>query len=151
MIGTSLDYLNIHLGFGGKKSVQFSKYSLDRYVVTVDAIHNGLESVSIQNAFELLNLSKYEDTQWQIIYDLEAKCIQWRTKNNHIIKKLLLTDFYLKKECITIEMDTMEQNIYAKSRNLMLVNSFFKGNVLFEKMKISDLDIETLASNPERV
>lgn len=151
MIATSIDYLNTHIGFGGAKSVRYSKYSLDRYVVTVDAINKGLKSINIQSAFELLNLSKYEDTQWQIIYDLKAKCIKWRTKNNDIIKKLMLTDYHLKKECITIEMDTMEQNIYTKSRNFMLANSFFKENVFFKIIKISNLDIETLVSNPEKI
>jgi len=151
MIGTSLDFLNTHAGYGGTKLVKPSKYSLDRYVVTVDAIQKGLKSESITSAFELLDLSSYENTQWQIVYDLGAKCIKWRTKNNKAIKELVLADFDFNKECLTIEMDTSEQNMFTKSRNLMLVSSFFKETLFDKGIKISDLEIENLASNSENV
>lgn len=150
MIGTSLDYLNIHEGFGGSKTVQYSKYSLDRYVVTVDAVQKRLKSVNIQVAFDLLNLSEYEDTQWQIVYDLKAMSINWRTKSNEILNELFFDDFADITGCITIEFDTKEQNACTKSGNLMLVKRFFKESVYFIGVKISDKDIEVLASHPEK-
>lgn len=148
MIDTSIDYLHNHIGFGGTKSVQYSKYSLDRFVVTIDAIQKSLKSDNIQNAFELLNLSKYDDTQWQIIYDLNEMCVKWRTKNNDIVNKLRLADFMNKNNCITIEMDSAEQRAYTKSRNIMLVNQFFKESVYFKGIKLNNSDIEILASFP---
>lgn len=150
MIGTSIDYLNTHIGFGGTKSVQYSKYSLDRYVVTIDAIQNSLKLDNTPCAFELLNLSKYDDTQWQIVYDFKTLGVKWRTKNNDFIKELSLSDFANKNECIIIEFDTAEKKVYTKSRNLILVNRFFKECIYFRGIKINDKDIEILASYPEK-
>lgn len=150
MIKTSVDYLNAHTGYGGSKSLQYSKYSLDRYAITVDALHKNLSSEKNLNAFELLNLSKYEDTQWQIIFDLKTMNIKWRTKSGEIIKELLLTDFINKKECITIEMETNKLSAYTNSRNLKLVSRFFKERIYFREISISDSDIVYLASYPEK-
>lgn len=150
MIGTSLDYLNIHLGFGGTKPVKYSKYSLDRYVVSVNAIQTGLKLNGIPNAFELLGLSICEDTQWQIVYDLEARCIKWRTKDNGFINELRLAGFENKTACITIEIDNMEQNVYTKERNVRLINSFFNESMYFKGIKINDADISILSTYPEK-
>lgn len=72
VIDTSAYFLNTHIGFGGTKAIQFSKFSLDRYVVTVDAIQKSLISHNIPNSFEWLNLSMYNDTLWQIACDLNT-------------------------------------------------------------------------------
>lgn len=150
MIGTSIDYLNIHAGFGGVKPIQYSKYSLDRYVVTVDAVQMSLKSEKITNAFDLLNLTEYEDTQWQIVYDFKASGLKWRTISNETINELCLADFVNKTDCITIEFDTKEQKAYTNSRNLALVKRFFKESVYFIGVRTSDKDIEILASIPEK-
>jgi choloylglycine hydrolase len=149
MIGTSIDYLNIHIGFGGTKSAQFSKYSLDRFVVTIEAIQNGFKSDSTPSVFKLLNLSKYDDTQWQIVYNLKDLSIKWRRKVNDRINELRLSDFVNKDECIILELDTAEKNKYSKSRNLILANRFFKESTYFGGIKIKDNDIEILASISE--
>jgi len=150
MIDTSIDYLNTHLGFGGTKSVKYSKYSLDRYVVTIDAIQKEIKSKSIPDAFDLLDKSKYEDTQWQIVYNMDKNCIKWRTSSNNSINEIRVLDFMTKNECVIIDLDSMEQQQYTKSRNLQLVNQFFRESIYFKGIKITDSDIDILASYPEK-
>lgn len=149
MIETSVDYLKTHIGFGGMKPIQYSKYSMDRYVVTVDALQKSLISGIIPNAFELLDASKYEDTQWQIVYDINALSIKWRTTSNYSIKELYLSEFVNNKECIIIELNTAEKYKYTKSSNLILINRFFKESIYYNGKTVNDKEIDILASYPE--
>lgn len=81
MYKTSIDYLNTHEGYGGKKVLMKSDMSLDRFAVTVDAlIHNKYSQQ--EECFDILNLAAFALTQWSIVYDPVNKFVLYRSKNS---------------------------------------------------------------------
>ncbi len=150
MIDTSVDYLNTHLGFGGTKSVKYSKFSLDRYVVIVDELKKVIDAKIHFDDIEILDKSKYEDTQWQIIYDFENMSIKWRTQSENHIKQILLNDYIHEKNCLTIDINNKETKEYTYLINLELITHFFKDSKYFKSLRVRDSDIEFMASYPEK-
>ncbi len=148
MYDTSVDYLKTHHEFGGIKSIGKSSYSLDRFVVTVDAINSKGSSYSRSFSFDLLNLSKNNDTQWQILYDLKQLKIKWMIVNKAVANEIDLSEFVQMRNCLTVELDTMDKDNYSRDRNMILVNHFFKESIYFKAMRVCDNEIAVLVDHP---
>lgn len=148
MYDTSVDYLKTHHEFGGIKSIGKSSYSLDRFVVTVDAINRKGSSYSRSFSFDLLNLSKNNDTQWQILYDLKHLKIKWKIVNKEVANEIDLSEFVQMRNCLTVELDTMDKDNYSRDRNMILANHFFKESIYFKAMRVRDNEIAVLVDHP---
>jgi len=144
MLSTSNDYLAIHQGYGGTKSIARTGMSIDRFVVTKDAIEKGNQCLDVNGCFGLLELSRFSDTKWQVVYDISLSKLYFKTAGHD--------DPYM------IEMAALEfqdkkhpgyMNIYHRNGfreitlndNLSLMRDFFSDSYISQFMKAIDHDI----------
>jgi hypothetical protein len=86
MLSTSEDYLATHAGWGGTRAVRASDLSLDRFVVTTDALRQGLRPRDVEGCFALLERSRFAETRWQVVYDLSAITIWTRADRSDPVR-----------------------------------------------------------------
>ena len=79
MLSTSNDYLAIHQGYGGTKTITRTEMSIDRYVVTTDAIDRRNQCLDVNRCFGLLEPSRCSDTKWNVVYDIPSVKIYFNT------------------------------------------------------------------------
>jgi choloylglycine hydrolase len=158
MYQTSLDYLHIHQGYGGKKEFTQSSLSIDRFVTTVHETEILKENENMDDQMELgfyvLQQSEFDQTQWKIVYLPRTKTIGYRTKESAQLKIITLGQFDFsereKNYVKNIESDqSKEFMIYSTEINYQLAKSFFTTNILAKTVKISEEMIRRFSEYPE--
>lgn len=151
MYETSIGYLNIHENYGGKKAITNTDMSVDRFVVTIDALknHPNENNLSIEDIYEILQLTSWKLTEWQVVSDPAHKVMAYRTRTCPEIRKIDLTqiDFPGITSALYREMDenTTELKSYSPERNYQIVKGFFLENKHFGHLKVPEKDLLALA------
>lgn len=148
MYNTSIDYLNIHEGYGGKKVLVKSDISVDRFAVTVnDIVHN--EYIKIEDAFSILDLSAFSLTQLSIVYDPVNMFVSYRSKNSSEIKSINISRFDFAKMSVPLikEVDDTGNEFleFSKEKNYELIKYFFTESCYFKNIRVTEKDMEMLA------
>lgn len=92
----SLKYAKHHKGFGGSRIVSDGPESPERFVraaTLLNAINTKNNEPLHDDAFYILNAVSQDDTQWSIVYDIGARSITFKTKQNSTLQKISLCDF----------------------------------------------------------
>ncbi|MCX6116149.1 MAG: linear amide C-N hydrolase, partial [Proteobacteria bacterium] len=85
----SMDYLSEFVGFGGDSPIPTGMNSLDRFVRTSNHLlkANGLQTrESVGFGFEGLEGVENDETMWQIVYDIDAKRVYFRSRSAENVK-----------------------------------------------------------------
>lgn len=92
----SLSYLSNYIGWGGSTPIPTNvSSSPDRFVKAADMVENypGTGTIPIiEYGFSVLD-SVWEDTKWQLVYDLDSLCIYYRHLSDTSIKIIRLNDY----------------------------------------------------------
>jgi choloylglycine hydrolase len=130
---SSLAALSQVEGFGGRDAVPSDKTSLSRFARTAA----GLSFGTVEAAFEALDSVRVTTyTKWQIVYDLEARQIHYRTTAQPSIKWVKVDE--VKRSCaqgaVSLDIDTDASGDVSAlfeaaslARNVELLDTVFKG------------------------
>lgn len=149
---TCLLYLEQHEGYGkGKKKITYTDMSIDRYVITVDAI-NKLDKSKNDDAasmFEILDLTRYEDTKWQIVYKpIEGK-IYYKSEKLNKIQEIELGDIDFEnnstKSAKNIDVDNCDFHSFNPDENYELLYYFFSNMKFLSRAKDNEKKLKELA------
>lgn len=92
----SMDFLKLYRGFGGFMPLPRSNGSLERFVRITHMLREYNPEKSgeiIKYGFKLLSsVSMGDYTKWRIVYDIEKRCIYFRTESKKKIKKIDLAN-----------------------------------------------------------
>lgn len=158
MYQTSVNYLRIHRGYGGKKELTKSSFSIDRFAITVNEIENRKDNRRIdrelEEGFFILQQSEFEQTQWQVIYQPYTKTMGYRSKRSTQLKMIHLGEFDFSEQGKSlvkdIEADQSEAfRIFSTEINDQLAKSFFTTNTLGKTVKVTEELILGFADYPE--
>jgi choloylglycine hydrolase len=135
----SVAYLQNHEGWGGNRPIPTSNASLDRFVrasTLVRAFANSQQS-AVDHAFSVLDsVASSGWTRWQIVYDLVAMTVSFRTVDSPCLKAVALNtlDFECGKPIKILEMsidhpgDLSDYWIpYSRAANRKLIETAFSG------------------------
>ena len=92
----SLKFLKTHKGFGGKLAVPQGSSSLDRFVRAASLLKKKASKKKdmVTRAFDILDSVRSGDfSKWNIVYDLAAKKVSFRTLGHADIKSVSLDGF----------------------------------------------------------
>ncbi len=129
---TCLLYLEQHEGYGkGKKKITYTNISIDRFVVTVDAIRKmNRKELHETEIFNILDLTKYEDTKWQIVYEPREQKIYYKSQrvNQLQVIDMKKIDFQNKiiRTVMNIDANHSEFEMFDANRNYELMEQFFR-------------------------
>jgi choloylglycine hydrolase len=87
---SSMAQLRLHDGFGGNRPIPQGSGSIERFIKISDHLAKlrfPAPRDSVDFAFEGLNIVKASDSKWQIVYDIEAKQIHFRSKTAPAVKR----------------------------------------------------------------
>jgi choloylglycine hydrolase len=106
--------------------------------------------------FTILNSVKSEKrTQWQIIYDLKAKKIQFRTKDNSNIREINISDFNLNSNAdvmyASMKSDCKKDSFKKISKSInkyLLTNAFTKLKLQLPGVALNELVNYTTTAKP---
>jgi choloylglycine hydrolase len=143
MLETSRDYERIHQGYGGTRPVTKSDMSLDRYMVTVDALRQIRAGGRIPASwFEVLDASAFAQTQWQILYHAAAGRIEYRTKANRSISAIdmqdLCFDDTLVPEYCAMENQEPQFEPVTECDNLDFLRQFFSTSSVTPRQRMQE-------------
>ena len=129
----SLNYLSNYIGWGGSNPIPVNvSTSEDRFVKAADMVmqYPGSGTVPlIEYSFSVLD-SVWENTKWQLIYDLDSLCIHYRLFSDLTIRTIYLSNFDF--DCATgtemLEIGDDPNNIsnwlnYSTMLNTNLINT----------------------------
>ncbi|MFH2144226.1 MAG: linear amide C-N hydrolase [Bacteroidota bacterium] len=129
----SLNYLSNYIGWGGSNPIPVNvSTSEDRFVKAADMVmqYPGSGTVPlIEYSFSVLD-SVWENTKWQLIYDLDSLCIHYRLLSDLTIRTIYLSNFDF--DCATgtemLEIGDDPNNIsnwlnYSTMLNTNLINT----------------------------
>ncbi len=147
----SIGFLKLYRGFGGFIPLPRSNGSLERFVRIAHMVreYNPEKSGDIvKYGFEILSsVSMGDYTKWRIVYDIEKRCIYFRTESKKKIKKIDLANLNFSCEtpakAITINTGlsgdiTDKFNTYTYKMNKKLIRNTF-GKTYFLKGVSRDL------------
>ncbi len=147
----SMGFLKLYRGFGGFIPLPRSNGSLERFVRIAYMVreYNPEKSGDIvKYGFEILSsVSMGDYTKWRIVYDIEKRCIYFRTESKKKIKKIDLANLNFSCEtpvkAITINTGlsgdiTDKFNTYTYKMNKKLIRKTF-GKTYFLKGVSRDL------------
>lgn len=143
MYSTCVDYLNIHTGYGGGKEIRQTDMSIDRFVVTADAI-NKIPLQDRQSCFRLLQLSTYANTQCSIVFDTKETVALYKAKGASCMQAITMKDV----PCVDYPLvlipgeKTFTKLTFVKNLELL---QFFMVKSNYFKAKVADKDITGLA------
>ena len=157
MYDTSVDFLHIHEGFGGKRRIDAaSEESLDRFARVAQALVMNAKKVPTQKepGFDILNAVATGITQWKIVYDPTHLKIQYSTAANTAVKTIDLASLPLDSlenpRCRNIDAPNTEPMIpYSTRLNHELISAFFATSPLSGKKTMPDNLLSALAEYPE--
>ncbi|MCB0349113.1 MAG: linear amide C-N hydrolase [Bdellovibrionales bacterium] len=131
----SSEFITDFEGFGGSLPVPNSYRSLDRFVRATSLAQKVLASDNNSIGFSILDsLQDVGRTQWQILYDLKNKSVQFRTKFSNRspatfkfsdINQSCDSDAYYFDLKSNTRGDNLKWNVLTKSKNEALVRSSF--------------------------
>ena len=108
----SIQYAKLYEGLGGKRPVENTTSSLDRFVQAGDRAmrYRSMKNIDIIDyAFGTLKIVSQGDfTRWSIVYDVKNRAIRFRTREAPAIKSLDFKafDFSGTTPCRVLEIDT---------------------------------------------
>ena len=92
---SSLAYLKLHKGFGGKGEIQRRAKSLDRFTCAADMVRTYDPASGrpvLEYAFDILDtVAQGDSTKWSIVYEVAAGRVHFRTHSARQIKTIDLT------------------------------------------------------------
>ncbi|MBI9037104.1 MAG: linear amide C-N hydrolase [Bacteroidales bacterium] len=92
----SLNYLSNFIGWGGSNPIPVNvSGTKDRFVKAADMVKNYPGSATIpviKYGFSILD-SVWENTKWQLVYDLDSLCINYRLLSDTSIRTIHLRDY----------------------------------------------------------
>ena len=148
MYGTSLDYLGIHAGYGGKRDIAPSDMSLDRFAAAADAVARHTYDAPGE-CFAALDRVSFDLTQWSIVYDPVRSIVLYRSKGGPAVKQVDLAAFALGDMRVPLvrDMDTGDGvfETLTVEKNLGLIKYFFEESRYFPEVKVTKEDMEMLA------
>jgi len=148
MYGTSLDYLGIHEGYGGRRKITPSDMSLDRFASAADAVANHTYGEP-EDCFAALAGAAFDMTQWSIVYDPVHGSVLYRSKHDPEAKRVDLHDFDLGAMGAPLARDMDEGRgdftELTVERNLELIRFFFEESRYFPDVQVTGQDMEMLA------
>ncbi|MFH2094787.1 MAG: T9SS type A sorting domain-containing protein, partial [Bacteroidota bacterium] len=129
----SLNYLSNYIGWGGSNPIPVNvSTSEDRFVKAADMVLNypGSGTVPlIDYGFSILD-SVWENTKWQIVYDLDSLCIHYKLLSDPTIRTIYLSNFdfdcYSGTEMLEIGDDPGNSSnwlAFSTALNTNLINS----------------------------
>jgi len=143
MYSTCVDYLNIHAGYGGIKEIHQTDMSIDRFVVTANAIMK-ISAQDRQNCFRILQMSTYANTQCSIVFDTKETVALYRAKGTPRMEVIAIKDV----PCVDYPLVLMPgEKTFTKltfAKNLELLQFFMVESNYF-KAKVAKKDITGLA------
>ncbi len=143
MLETSRDYERIHQGYGGTRQVTKSDMSLDRYMVTVDALRRiRAHGRTLDSWFAVLDAGAFAQTQWQILYHAPAGRIEYRAKANRAVRTIHLQDVCFDDttfpEYSAMESREPQFDPITERDNVDFLRQFFSTSALTRKQKIQE-------------
>ena len=159
---SSLAYLSSFLGFGGNRALPNSSSSLDRFVrasaLNKQFAETGNPADAITHAFATLkNVAQGSHTQWNIVYDLNAMRVHFRTRANDNIKFIDMAALNWACEApvqvLTIDHPTPGDiapslKAYSYEANRDLIGRSYKGTSFLAAVPASEMDVD--ARYPEK-
>jgi choloylglycine hydrolase len=92
----SMSYLKGFDGFGGNRPIPTSKGSLDRFVIASDHIkraNNMTSQDGVKFGFDGIERVASSATKWRVVYDLDARMVNFATQSETGVKKANMTGF----------------------------------------------------------
>jgi choloylglycine hydrolase len=156
MYDTSVDFLHIHEGFGGKRRIDdTSEESLDRFARVARTLAGNAknEAPRPESGFAVLDSVTTTSTQWKIVYEPASLKIHYSTRANAAIRTIDLANLTLtdpeKTRCRNIEEPGTEPLIrYSTELNRRLVDAFFAASPLSGKKPLAVKLVAALAEYP---
>ncbi len=143
----SLAYLRRHQGFGGQEAPQATMASLDRFVGASIAAKRGAESGawSKDRCFATLaQVAQGRRTKWSIVYDQQARSVQFKTFSSPVVKRLALDqlDFAPTKPTKVLKLSAATETAavasqlrdYDTASNRELINAAFDATVFLRPL-----------------
>jgi choloylglycine hydrolase len=121
--------------------------AMDRFARASKGLQN---ATSISGAFALLDEVAQPHTQWSIVYDIRARSVYWRTKQNRMQRGTSLTqlDFSCATPVQIADIDGGAFTNYTTERNAALVRRSTRGTSFLHDTP--DAEIAKSAKWPER-
>lgn len=99
-----------------------------------------------QKTFEILNQVRREDTQWQLVYEPDKRCVSFKTKDNLQARKLFLDEIDFSKEAQSLQLDfvgtdTAKMKPLCLDDNRKLIESFYDNEQIKRIMHLSDVSM----------
>lgn len=158
----SIDFLKLHKGFGGQRPAPVGNGSLERIVhmaIMLSAYNPGKAGDIVSYGFEILSTVSMGDfTKWRIVYDIDNRCIFFRTASKKKNKKIDLRrlDFSCQEPVKAVAITagssgdiTDKFNTYSHKMNRKLIRSTF-GKTDFLQSISRDL-LERVMRYPEKL
>lgn len=163
MYETSIDYLNIHQGYGGKKVLKESPLSIDRFAVTVNEVNRYMDGIyttvdktvnyEVQVGFNILEKAEFEHTQWKMIYQPRTRAVWYSTKASPALKTVKLGDFDLSCDVKSLvrDIDSNQGDFseYSTGLNYNLAKLFFTTSVIGKATKVSEAQLIGFSKYPQ--
>jgi penicillin V acylase-like amidase (Ntn superfamily) len=159
----SLEYLSRAVDHQQKFSDEYKENSLQRFACASQMIQlHGMDSTpSIDEAFQVLEAIKRNDTVWTIVYDIANLSVHFFTNRQNEIKTISLKDFDFSKQqsgkALNIHCAAAENLInqfidFEHKINLELAQSFFTNEIFTQvfQWNITQEMIDFFASYPEQ-
>lgn len=156
MYDTSVDFLHIHEGFGGKRKLDAtSEESLDRFARVARALagNEKKNTTRQERGFAILDSVTTATTQWKIVYEPASLKIHYSTRASAAIRTIDLANLTLTNPentcCRDIEARGTEPLIrYSTELNRELVDAFFSASPLSGKKPMPAKLLAALAECP---
>jgi choloylglycine hydrolase len=112
---TSLEWLNLHRGFGGEAEIIPSPRSIPRFAFAAKRIEEMANEDPVAYAFEVLS-SLNTNSRWAVVIDLERSRVHYRTDVNQLIRSFTFApeDFGGSGGLRTVDIDAGHGDVKAQ-------------------------------------